>query len=268
MSLSHEKETLLIPLYGKAMARKAGISFFEDPKAEEIVAHIDYDFQSLKIAPKTNLLMCLRAKLLDNYIREFLRQPGEKGVLHLGCGLDSRYGRIGDPSADWYDVDFEEVIDIRRHFYPETDRYHLIPSSVTEDEWVSHIPQYHSCYLVVAEGLFMYLQENEIATLLRRLKARVGEFTLIFDAFSTLTARRVKDHPSLKETGAKVYWGIDDAGSLSNLVEGVRFIKEIAFSANEEVPKLGWGMRLGFKLAHLFPMARKAHGILLYEVRR
>jgi O-methyltransferase involved in polyketide biosynthesis len=41
-------------------------------------------------------------------------------ALHLGCGLDSRYYRINNSKVDWYDVDFKEVIEMRKLFFEET----------------------------------------------------------------------------------------------------------------------------------------------------
>jgi O-methyltransferase involved in polyketide biosynthesis len=61
-------------------------------------------------------------------------------VLHLGCGLDSRVFRI-DPLATvhWYDIDFPDVIELRRRLYPERHDYTLIPASVTEAGWLDAI---------------------------------------------------------------------------------------------------------------------------------
>ena len=50
--------------------------------------------------------------------------------------------------------------------------------------------------------------------LIRKLKDRIGGYTLVFDAFSVYTARKVRNHPSLKTTGAVIQWGIDDPGEL------------------------------------------------------
>jgi len=132
ITLTEEKETLLIPLYGKAKESEKKHPIIIDRKAVEIVNQIDYDFRSLKIPEKTNTMMSLRAKLIDNFVKNFLKENNESIAMHLGCGLDSRYERINNGDVDWYDVDFEDVIDIRRHFYEETDNYHLIASSVTE----------------------------------------------------------------------------------------------------------------------------------------
>lgn len=266
VQLAEEKETLLVPLYGKALESRKKRPVLYDKKAMEIVNSIDYDFDSLKIPGKTNTLLCLRAKLIDNFARDFVRTNPKTMVLHLGCGLDSRYDRLDRPAVDWYDLDFPEVIEIRKRFFPEEGHYHLIPSSVTDSAWIDSIPAGSPACLVIAEGLFMYLQEADLKQLLEQLRARVGHFTLIFDAYSKYTARQVRKHPSLKKTGAKIYWGIDDPQEMAGWVPGIRFITEIYFTKNEELVNLGPGTRLSYKLAHLFPIARKAQRIMVYEV--
>lgn len=264
ISLDREKETLLVPLYGKAIENRKRSPLLKDKKALEIIDQIVYDFSSLKIPGKTNTMMCLRAKLIDNFVSRFMSENTNSLVLHLGCGLDSRYHRVGNTNTDWYDIDFMEVIDIRKHFYSESETYHMIGSSVTEPRWLEMIPANRKNTLVVAEGLFMYLKEEEIKTLLERIRDRLGRFTLIFDAFSRLTARQVKNHPSIKRTGATISWGIDDPDELCRWDEGIRFMKEIVFTSNEEIDKMGWGTRWVYKLADLFPVARRAQRILIY----
>lgn len=259
-------ETLLIPLYGKARESNNKTPILIDEKAIEIISQIDYDFTSLKIPEKTNIMMCLRAKLIDNFVKTYLGKNEESIALHLGCGLDSRYERLGNSYVDWYDIDFPEVIDLRRRFYEETDHYHMIGSSVTEQEWLEKIPQGKKKYIVIAEGLFMYLKEAEIKRLINKLTERIGSFILIFDSFSTFAARRVKNHPSIKETGATIHWGIDNQKEIENWSTGIHFIDEKYFTANEEIKNLTFGTRIAFKVANLFPVARKAHRLLIYQI--
>ncbi|MEL7569163.1 MAG: hypothetical protein AAGU14_01240 [Eubacteriaceae bacterium] len=78
--LTEEKETLLIPLYGKAMENKKNNPILIDKKAAEIVNGIDYNFNSLKIAEKTNIMMCIRAKIIDDYLKDFLAKENENTV--------------------------------------------------------------------------------------------------------------------------------------------------------------------------------------------
>lgn len=266
--LEKEMETLLIPLYGKAMQGRKRSPILIDTKALEVVENIDYDFGALKIPAKTNTMMCLRAKLLDNFTTYYLKQKNDCAVFHLGCGLDSRYYRVNNPDVYWYDLDFEEVITIREKFYPETDKYHLIASSVTNWKWIEQIPAVQENNLVIAEGLLMYLNEEEIKTLLLLLKEKLGSYTLIFDAFSIFTSKKVNNHPSIKKTKATIHWGIDQPLEITRWMPGVTFVSELFFTSNEVIQNMGWGMRWMYKLAHLFPIARNAQRILIYNIEK
>lgn len=264
--LNKEKETLLIPLYGRAKESKKKAPILYDKKALEIVEKIDYDFKSLKIPGKTNTMMCLRAKLIDNFVIDHLEHRNKSIVLHLGCGLDSRYDRIRSSKVLWHDIDFGEVIEIRKNFYSASENYQMIPSSVTASEWIENIPAGGEDYLVIAEGLFMYLKEDEIKTLLDSLKKSIGSYTLIFDAFSKYTAGKLKNHPSIKSTGATIYWGIDNPKELTRWNSGYRYIKEIVFTSNEEINKMNFLTKLIYKIADIFPVARNAHRIFTYRI--
>lgn len=266
ITLNKEKETLLIPLYGKAIESRKKVPILIDKKANEIVSKINYDFKSLKIPAKTNTMMCLRAKLIDNFVIKHIKKNEKHTVLHIGCGLDSRYVRINNSEVDWYDLDYKEVIEIRRNFFPETAKYHLIGSSVTDLDWIKKIPVGENQNLVIAEGLFMYLKNEEIKSLLKALKEHLGLYTLVFDAFNVYTARKVNKHPSIKKTGAIIHWDIDDSNELSNWDPDIRFIKEIFLTSNEEIKRMGFGLKLAYRVADLFPIARKAQRILIYEV--
>jgi O-methyltransferase involved in polyketide biosynthesis len=260
--LTEEKETLLIPLFGKAAESEKLSPVLTDKKAAQIIGLIDYDFASLKIPDKTNVMMCIRAKLIDRYVQQFLAENGSCTALHLGCGLDSRYDRISHNDADWYDVDFPDVMDLRRHFYEDTPQYHMIASSVTQPDWIGAIPVRKHC-IVIAEGLFMYLTEDEIKTLVARLTARFGRFALIFDAYSTLTARHAMNHPALKKIGARIQWGVDDPKALE--IWGLQLLEQKYFTDKEAVDGLSPGTRALFRAANTFPAAKKAHRILIYQ---
>ena len=97
ITLSPEQETLLIPLYAKA---QPGNPLFFDPKAQDILSRVDYDFSRLRVPYKTIVLICQRAKKLDTVARSFLAEHANGAVLHLGCGLDSRFWRVDNGQVE------------------------------------------------------------------------------------------------------------------------------------------------------------------------
>ncbi|MEW5872945.1 MAG: class I SAM-dependent methyltransferase, partial [Chloroflexota bacterium] len=267
---SEEQETLLITLYCRAVSGEQLL--FNDPKSQEILESIEYDFSRLKVPLKTCLTVCIRAKKLDDYARQFLKahlQSAEQEVpvvLHLGCGLDSRCLRVDNGWVEWYDLDLPAVIELRGKFYEETDRYHMIAASAADLRWLEQVNAQGRPVMVIAEGLLMYLSEAQVKALLLALQQAFPGCQVAFDAFSTLTARSVGRHASLRQTGAAVHWGIDDAGAIETWAPGIRLEEEWFFAQSELVERMDWGYRLAFKLAGAFALVNKAHRILLFSL--
>lgn len=263
--LKEEMETLLIPLYGKAQMSKKGI--FLDRDAEKAVAQIDYDFSKLHIQEKTQVMLSIRAALMDDFAACFLKEHPHSAVLHLGCGLDARARRLGVPVRVWYELDFPQVIDIKRQLYDETENYRYIPSSVTDLNWVHEIDAGGFPLLVIAEGLFMYLAQEDIKELLLKLQSKFKDVTLIFDAYSKLTASKASHHPSLKETGAVIRWGVDSPAEIEAFGCGITHEKTLYLTDKNALNRLSSGYRAMFALAGKFEVAREAHRIFVMTLR-
>ena len=63
VNLNNESKTLFIPLFAKSVMSKNNL-FLHDPKAEEIVSKIDYDFNLLKQSKWLSMYMALRASMI------------------------------------------------------------------------------------------------------------------------------------------------------------------------------------------------------------
>jgi len=264
--LTEEKETLLVPLLAKAVGSSVAHPILVDPKAEEILGLVEYDFDELKVPGKTLTTLAMRAKKLDACVRDYLLRVDDPLVLHLGCGLDSRVLRVGFTTGAWYDVDYPDVIELRRHFYEETGAYHMVGSSVTERGWLEDLPEEGGPACIVAEGLLMYLHEQEVKALLLDLQRRLPGSEIVFDAFSTLTARSANRHPSIKKTGARIHWGIDDARQIEQWGTGIELLEEWYFTDSEDIPSLDMGDRLMFGVMGAFGLAKRAHRILRFRL--
>ena len=135
--LTKEKETMLISLYSRAIHSRTADPVLRDPWAEEAVDRIDYDFGSIKLTRLHPLTIAIRAKQFDIFTQDWMTENPESTVLHLGCGLDSRVYRVAPPATiRWFDVDYPEVIDLRRQLYPERPGYQMIASSLLEKDWL------------------------------------------------------------------------------------------------------------------------------------
>ena len=261
--LTPEQETLLITLYAKGQPDNP---MFFDPKAQDILNQIDYDFTRLKVPYKTVVLVCQRAKKLDAVTREFLTEHLDAVVLQLGCGLDSRFWRVDNDRVNWYDLDMPPVVDLHRRFFTGNERYHLIASSVTDLEWIDTVTANGRPVLVLAEGLLMYLDQADVRQLVLRLHETFTGCRLIADVFSKLAARSAANHPSLKSTGAAIGWGIDDPRELEVWAPGIRLLEEYYFTGDPDLARLTFGYRMAYKLAGAFKIVQRAHRIVYYQL--
>lgn len=174
--------TNLCTLYLRAYESRLAQPILGDQTAAEAVERIDYDFARVhrRVQPSIyQFLVALRAKQLDDWATDFLDRNPDAVVVHLGCGLDTRYFRL-QPAQQWFDVDVPQVIALRRKLYDDSDRYRMIGSSVTDPQWLDQIPAGRPG-LIVAEGLLMYLTEAEIRDLLQRLLDRFDHGELLAD---------------------------------------------------------------------------------------
>ncbi|MEV0831447.1 class I SAM-dependent methyltransferase [Nonomuraea rubra] len=185
------EQTMLATLYLRAWESRSKDSILRDHVAAELVDRLDYDFS--KLMPHggagNRFMLALRAKQLDEWATDFLGRHPDAVVLHLGCGLDSRAFRLDLPAGvRWFDVDLPAVIDLRRKLYPEPDWYRTIGTSVTAPAWLEAIPAGRPV-LVIAEGLLMYLTEDDNKLLLQQIADRFPTGELLLDGFAPWVIR-------------------------------------------------------------------------------
>ena len=221
--------TNLVTLYLRAYESHSRRPILGDHIAAEAVDRIDYDFKRIhrtSLPASNQYLVALRAKQLDDWCAAFLARHADAVVLHLGCGLDGRGYRLAPPpSVLWFDLDQPAVIELRRRLYDDTDSYRMIGSSVTDPQWLDHIPTGRPT-LVVAEGLLMYLQESEVRQLLERLTDRFDSGELLFDTLSALAPRLSK-----VLTRGIITWGIRDARDIETWNPRLRFLEQTSMLA-------------------------------------
>lgn len=246
VNLTEEKQTLLITLAGHAYDAQSPKPVLGDTMAVEALRKLDHDFSSYPARYATSA--AVRAKFIDDWANEFLAERRAENepatVVHLGCGLDTRVWRL-NPGADveWYDVDYPEVVEIRKQLYPARANYHLIGSSVTEPSWLAEIPADRPT-LIVAEGLVMYLTQPQGHELMRRLTDHFPTGTIVFDAHGRLAIKMQNRNKTIRSTGAVLKWGIDSPGELVRAVPGLRCQDAVSalFAGNtrDALPWFGW----------------------------
>ena len=222
VELSGVPQTMLATLYGRAADADAEHPILGDTFAKDLVSRLDYDWTKTGLTTWHASSLTMRSAHFDHWARQFLAAHERAVVLHLGCGLDSRVFRLNPgPGVEWYDVDYPGVIDLCERLYPLREHYHLVPASVTDPVWLQAIPPDRPA-LLLAEGLTMYLTEQDGVAMLARVVEHFSSGELQFDTLNWFGILGQKLNPVVRLSGARMSWAINGPADILRAVPGVR----------------------------------------------
>lgn len=225
IQLSGVPETLLIPLYMRARDAREAEPYLGDTIAADTVAKIDYDFTKWDDITLSYWGCVARAKRMDDEVRRFLAAEPDAVVISIGSGLDTRFQRVDNGRVRWYDLDFPEVIKLRRQLLPpETARQTCIAASALDPNWPQEVDAAGREVLLVSEGVVMYFTPAEMRSFLGIVGEHFRPCTLHLDLISALAYRLRKQHDAVAALGAQFHWGSRDGSEVLQWAEGLRQI--------------------------------------------
>lgn len=256
---------MLSTLYLKALDADFERPVLADRFAKDAVARIDYDWESLDIGARWAPICTVRTAQYDIWARRFLARHPHCTVVHLGCGLDARVFRL-DPGPDvaWYDVDYPEVIELRKQVYPTRPGYHLMSTSATDPSWLDAIPADRPV-LFLAEGISMYLTEEDGIALLRRVVERFPSGELQIDFFNWLAIKSQKTQTLVRRSGSTLYWAVNSPDDVLSQVPGTRLLECATLFSASTFSRASRRFRAAKRLARVAPALRKSLQYHVYE---
>jgi O-methyltransferase involved in polyketide biosynthesis len=257
-------ETLLITLYVRGMESCRPDALLRDPKAEELVTRMADGFdriRQLKIDDSDKTTIILRNREFDRLAREFLSRHPDAAVVHIGCGLDSRFERVDNGSVEWFDLDVPEVIGLRERLLGgEKGRYHFLPFSAFDGQWLKTVSVLRPRpFLFMAEGVFMYFPGTQVRSLVLKLLELFPGSELAFDGFSPFVVWANNRRIARTKLGARYHWACKDGKALESWGD-LHLLGEWRIFDHVE-PRLGKIRRLRF-----IPLVAKAIGIYRYRL--
>lgn len=262
--LSGIAETLFFTLYLRARETQRPDALIKDEKAAALVARMSGGFDRARRVPMSEVnktTIILRNREFDRYARDFLARHPRGVVVHIGCGLDSRFDRVDDGRVEWYDLDFPNVIELHRKLLGgEGGRYHLLSCSVFDNAWPDAMSAHRRCpVLFLAEGVCMYCEEAQVKRLVLTLRDRFPDSELVFDAFSPLHVRVSNLQAPADKLGAPLRWGIWRGRKIEGWGDCIRLLGEWGFFDRPE-PRLA-------RIRWMRPIEALARTMRIYHFR-
>ncbi len=230
VELGPVQETLLIPLLGRAEETERAAGLIDDPKAVEIVRSLAYDFEKWR-GIRSLRGASLRTRMMDDDVRSFLAAHPKGTVVEIGCGLNSRFDRLDNGTVRWFDLDLPDAIALRRRFYDDRARCSMLPSSVTDEEWLDTVEASPGPHCFVAEASLIYLPEAQVRRVVETLGQRFPGSWLITDTTSSQMVDNQDRHDAMRHMprGSWFRWACDDPRTLEEWAGGWRLDRARTF---------------------------------------
>jgi O-methyltransferase involved in polyketide biosynthesis len=183
------QETMLIPLWGRATYSHQHPELLTDPRAEEIIAQLDYDFSGIEkaLGEYGGIGYLVRARRFDESITGYIADHPQATIVNLGSGLDTTFSRVDNGQICWYNIDLPDAIAFRNKLIPETKRSICIARSAFDQQWFDEIVfDPAKGIFIIAGGLFMYFDEAEVRKLFVALADRFPGGEIHFDTMPKL----------------------------------------------------------------------------------
>ncbi len=270
--------TMLITLYARAKETQSPDPVITDPKAVEMIGIIKKEIAGsdnpihrkiLKDQYNTKLAvtMALRSRRFDRYVLDFLLKNPEGTVINFGCGLDTRFDRIDNGKVKWFDIDFPEVIGLRRRFMQENTRRQFLADSILNRGWTERVKT-GGPYLILAEGVFMYLTEPDIKGLFAMIRSELGSAEIICEVTNRYWVDRMKSrymrwkfNRQLGMKGSAIFtFGIPGSRYFEDWSPDYKFLDEWTYFDDKE-KKLGF-----YNLFSFFELLRKVQWTVHYRI--
>ena len=183
------QETLVIPLYGRALCTRKFPQLFADQTAAELLEQIDYDFSALEqrsgglLQTFGALEVAMRQSDLAFEVREYLRAHPRAAVVNLGCGLDSTGRACDNGQCRIYNIDLPDVMAVREALLPAGERDRNLAADLNDLSWFDAIDApTEDGAVFFAAGVFYYFRTEQVRALCAAMAERFPGGRLVFDA--------------------------------------------------------------------------------------
>ena len=183
------QETLVIPLYARALCTRRFPHLFSDPLSVELLEELDYDFTTLErtsgglMQTFGAMEAAMRQSDLAFEVRDYLRDHPQAAVVNLGCGLDQTGRSCDNGQCRIYNVDLPGVMAVREALLPAGEREKNLAADLNDVSWFDAIDTpAEDGAVFFAAGVFYYFRTKQVRALCAAMAERFPGGRLVFDA--------------------------------------------------------------------------------------
>ncbi len=201
-----------------------------------------------KLSPFLTNHIALRARKYDSITNGFISKNPSSIVVNLGCGFDTRYWRIDNKKCEYIELDLPEIVEMKKEILKDHLSYELIGCSVLDSSWIDRVTSKgNRNFLLIAEGLFMYLPKVDVINLFKTFSERFYHSQIVFEVVTEKYTRGIwKKIVVMKikrelgfDAGSSYNFGVRQAREIESYGNGLNVIGEWSYIEDDDVrPKV------------------------------
>jgi methyltransferase (TIGR00027 family) len=225
MDLSQVSRTAILTLICRVVASEKENAVFNDPMAAYCLEGLisvaspeekDWIINRKRfyggISAHDAIAGARRARVFDEIANRYIAAHPGCTVVNLACGFDTRFWRIAHENCRYIEIDLPEVVSLKREILKNQLGYELIGCSVLDSSWIDQVTANgNSDFLLLAEGLLMFLPEQDVTQLFQRLAQKFIRSQFVFDMVPEKYLKGI--WKTLLRLETKINWRLDVAWS-------------------------------------------------------
>ncbi len=252
MRLNDVSKTAIATLRSRALESQKKVPFLHDPMAQycvdQLVSLASEEEKALlfdrKLSSALTGHIALRARKYDSIANDFIFRNPSSTVINLGCGFDTRYWRIDHQKCDYIELDLPEIVELKKEALKEHLTYELIACSVLDPSWINRVSEKGDRnFLLIAEGLFMYLPKDEVVNLFKIFSERFYHSQIVLEVviekytrglWKKIIIMKMKRELGY-DSGSSFNFGIKNGLELESYANGIKVIDEWSYVEDPDI---------------------------------
>jgi len=252
VKLTDVSKTALVTLRSHVLESQKNKPIINDPMAkyclDNLVSFASEEEKALLFNRKLSSVLtshiAIRARKYDVIINDFISKNPSGMVVNLGCGFDTRYWRIDHQKCEYIELDLPEIVEMKKDILKEHLNYELIACSVLDTSWIDRVTSKgNRNFLLIAEGLFMYLPKVEVINLFKTFSERFYHSQMVLEVVTEKYTRgiwkkiiimKIKQELGF-DSGSSYNFGVKNAFELESYGNGIRVIDEWSYIQDPDI---------------------------------
>jgi methyltransferase (TIGR00027 family) len=252
VKLTDVSKTAIITLRSHVLESQKNNPLIHDPMAKYCLDHLvlfaSEEEKALlfkrKLSSALTRHIAIRARKYDAIINDFISKNPSSIVVNLGCGFDTRYWRIDHKQCEYLELDLPEIVEMKKEILKGHLGYELMACSVLDPSWIDRVTsQGNRNFLLIAEGLLMYLPKVEVVNLFKTFSERFYHSQMVLEVVTEKYTRGIwKKIIIMKmkqelgfDSGSSYNFGVKNALELESYGKGIKVIDEWSYIQDPDI---------------------------------